>query len=82
MRQLWAKEASIKGFSRYSYPERWEFARERMMALCRQGKIKTIDHIVNGFEKTPSSFRDMLSGNCTGKVLVRYSEKLMNIEND
>ena len=82
MRQLWAKEASIKGFSRYSYPERWEFARERMMALCRQGKIKTIDHVVNGFEKTPSSLRDMLSGNCTGKVLVRYSEKLMNIEND
>ena len=82
MRQLWAKEASIKGFSRYSYPERWEFARERMMALCRQGKIKTIDHIVNGFEKTPSSLKDMLSGNCTGKVLVRYSEKLMNIEND
>ena len=82
MRQLWAKETSIKGFSRYSYPERWEFARERMMALCRQGKIKTIDHIVNGFEKTPSSLRDMLSGNCTGKVLVRYSEKLMNIEND
>ena len=82
MRQLWAKEASIKGFSRYSYPERWEFARERMMALCRQDKIKTIDHIVNGFEKTPSSLRDMLSGNCTGKVLVRYNEKLMNIEND
>jgi len=82
MRQLWAKEASIKGFSRYSYPERWEFARERMMALCRQGKIKTIDHIVNGFEKTPSSLKDMLSGNCTGKVLVRYSEKLVNIEND
>ena len=82
MRQLWAKEASIKGFSRYSYPERWEFARERMIALCREEKITTIDHIVNGFEKTPSSLRDMLSGNCTGKVLVRYGERLMNIESD
>ena len=82
MRQLWAKEASIKGFSRYSYPERWEFARERMIALCREKKITTIDHIVNGFEKTPSSLRDMLSGNCTGKVLVRYGERLIDIEND
>ena len=75
MRQLWAKEASIKGFSRYSYPERWEFARERMKALCRDNKITTIDHIVDGFEKTPTALRDMLMGNCTGKVLVRYSNK-------
>ena len=38
-------------------------------------KIVTIDHIVDGFDKTPSSLRDMLTGNCTGKVLVRYSEQ-------
>ena len=75
MRQLWAKEASIKGFSRYSYPERWEFARERMMALCRENKITTIDHLEDGFEKTPSALRDMLMGNCAGKVLVRYSDR-------
>lgn len=74
MRQLWAREASIQGFSRYSYPERWEFARERMMALCRQGLIKTMDHLVAGFEKTPTALRDMLSGQCTGKVLVRYAD--------
>jgi NADPH-dependent curcumin reductase CurA len=73
MRQLWAREASIQGFSRYSYPERWSFARERMMALCRQGLIRTMDHLVDGFEKTPSALRDMLTGRCTGKVLVRYA---------
>jgi NADPH-dependent curcumin reductase CurA len=75
MRQLWAREASILGFSRYSYPERWEFAREQMMSLCRQGLIRTMDHLVDGFEKTPSALRDMLSGECTGKVLVRYADK-------
>jgi NADPH-dependent curcumin reductase len=74
MRQLWAREATIQGFSRYSYPERWDFAREQMMALCRQGLIKTMDHLVDGFEKTPNALRDMLSGQCTGKVLVRYAE--------
>ena len=73
MRQLWAREASIQGFSRYSYTERWSFARERMMALCRQGLIRTMDHLVDGFEKTPSALRDMLTGRCTGKVLVRYA---------
>jgi NADPH-dependent curcumin reductase len=73
MRQLWAREATIQGFSRYSYPERWEFARERMIALCRQGLIKTMDHLVDGFERTPTALRDMLTGQCTGKVLVRYA---------
>ena len=33
MRMLWAREASIQCFSRYSYPERWAFARERREAL-------------------------------------------------
>ena len=46
-----------------------------MMTLCRDNKIVTIDHIVDGFDKTPSSLRDMLTGTCTGKVLVRYSEQ-------
>ena len=75
MRQLWAKEAKIQCFSRYSYPDKWEFARQCMMTLCRDNKIVTIDHIVDGFDKTPSSLRDMLTGNCTGKVLVRYGEQ-------
>jgi NADPH-dependent curcumin reductase len=74
MRQLWAREATIQGFSRYSYPERWAFARERMMALCRRGLIQSMDHLVDGFEKTPGALRDMLSGQCTGKVLVRYAK--------
>ncbi len=74
MRQLWAHEATIKGFSRYSYPERWAFARERMMALCRAGRIRSIDNVVEGFEATPGALRDMLTGRYTGKVMVRYAQ--------
>ena len=74
MRQLWAREASIQGFSRYSYPERWEFARTRMAALCRQGRIRSIDNVVDGFENTPRALRDMLSGAKSGKTLVRYAD--------
>ncbi len=73
MRQLWAREASIQGFSRYSYPERWAFARQKMMALCRSGVITSVDQVVNGFENTPKALRDMLSGAYTGKTLVRYA---------
>jgi len=73
MRQLWARECTIQCFSRYSYPQRWEFARERMTALCRQGQIRSIDNVVSGFENTPRALRDMLTGASTGKTLVRYA---------
>ena len=74
MRQLWAKEARIHCFSRYSYPERWAFAREKMMTLCRDVKIKEIKTIVHGFENTPTALRDMLSGKALGKTIVKYAE--------
>jgi NADPH-dependent curcumin reductase CurA len=75
MRQLWAREAHVQGFSRYSYPERWDFARERMIELCRAGRIKAVDTVIDGFEATPSALRDMLTGARTGKTLVRYAER-------
>ena len=72
MRQLWAREASIQCFSRYSYPREWAFAKERMTDLCRDGKIVSIDNVLTGFENTPRALGDMLAGKYTGKVMVRY----------
>lgn len=72
-RQLWAREATMIGFSRYSYDERWAFSRERMLQLCREGRITSVDNVVQGFENTPVALRDMLAGKFTGKVLVRYA---------
>lgn len=74
MRQLWAREATVQGFSRYSYPRQWAFARERMEDLCRQGLIESHHNTVDGFEATPAALRDMLAGKYIGKLLVRYGE--------
>ena len=74
MRLLWAREATIHGFSRYSYPERWAFARERMAALCREGRLIASHNSVEGFEELPSALRDMLAGDFIGKVLVKVSD--------
>lgn len=78
MRQLWAREASIQCFSRYSYPREWATSRERMMGLCKQGLIKSFDNVVDGFEQSPQALHDMLAGNYTGKVLVRYADPTKN----
>jgi len=72
LRQLWAREASMMCFSRYSYDERWAFARERMRDLCEAGKLVATDNVVQGFEQTPQALGDMLGGRYTGKVLVQY----------
>jgi NADPH-dependent curcumin reductase CurA len=72
MRLLWAQEATVQGFSRYSYPREWAFARERMIELCRSGAIKSNHNTVVGFEQTPQALHDMLAGKFIGKVLVRY----------
>jgi NADPH-dependent curcumin reductase CurA len=79
MRQLWAREATIQCFSRYSYPERWSSARDRMMELCRAGEILTMVEMVEGFEQTPAALRDMLLGKYAGKVLVRYANPAPSI---
>lgn len=74
MRLLWAREATVHGFSRYSYPERWAFARERMAALCREGRLTASHNTVEGFEQLPSALHDMLAGGFIGKVLVKAAE--------
>jgi len=73
MRQLWAREASIQCFSRYSYPREWALAGSNMQELYRQGKLTTLDNVIEGFEQTPQALHDMLAGRHTGKVMVRYA---------
>ena len=74
MRQLWAREASIQCFSRYSYPREWEHAKGVMEALYRQGRIQSFNNVIDGFEQTPHALHDMLAGDYSGKVMVRYAD--------
>ncbi len=74
MRQLWAKEARIHTFSRYSYADQWPIAQQALGKLLNNGDINAIENIVDGFENTPEALHDMLAGNYFGKVLVRYAQ--------
>lgn len=74
MRQLWAREASIQCFSRYSYPQEWAIALVKMQQLYRQGYLKTINNVIDGFEQTPQALHDMLAGKYSGKVMIRYAK--------
>ena len=76
MRLLWAREATVHGFSRYSWPERWAFAGERMAALCREGRLVANHNTVDGFENLPRALHDMLDGAFIGKVLVKCADPM------
>ena len=72
MRQLWAKEATVYGFSRYSYPERWKFAQKQMKLLCEQKLITSHHQVISGLRNTVDALNGMLSGSHQGKVIVKY----------
>jgi NADPH-dependent curcumin reductase CurA len=72
MRQLWAKEATVHGFSRYSYPERWKFAQKQMKLLCEQKLITSHHQVISGLRNTVDALNGMLSGFHQGKVIVKY----------
>ena len=55
MRQLWAREANVHCFSRYSHSDRFAFARERMSQLLANGLLKPVQNVVAGFENTPTA---------------------------
>lgn len=80
MRQLWAREASIQCFSRYSYPREWAVAQNKMQDLYRLGQLKTMNNVIDGFEQTPKALHDMLAGKHTGKVMVRYAQPDTGLE--
>lgn len=75
MRQLWAREATVHCFSRYSYPERWAAAKPRMAQLIADDRLTALVNVVEGIEQTPDALGDMLGGKFVGKVLVRYSKE-------
>ena len=80
MRQLWAQEAKIHTFSRYSYSQQWPSAQQALGKLLANGDIQAIENIVDGFENTPQALHDMLAGKFFGKVLVRYAQHGENVQ--
>ncbi len=71
LRQLVAKQATIRGFLVSSFAARFPEGLERLHAWLEEGRLKYREEIVNGIEAAPQAFIGMLRGQGQGKQLVR-----------
>ena len=69
------KKVKVQGFIVFDdlghhYPE---FA-QQMTAWIKEGKIKYREHLVEGLEKAPTAFVDLLEGRNFGKMVIKVGE--------
>jgi NADPH:quinone reductase len=69
--QILVKQIKVEGFIVSRFQERWPQGVAQMAQWMKEGRIKYHEDIVEGFEKTPRAFIDMLEGKNTGKMLVK-----------
>jgi NADPH:quinone reductase len=69
--QILVRQLKVEGFIVTRFQERWLQGIAQMERWIQEGKIRYHEDIVEGFEKTPRAFIDMLEGKNTGKVLVK-----------
>ena len=73
-RWLWAlivKQARAEGFLVFQFADKFQQAAVEMAGWIKQGKLKYQEDIVEGFENLPQAFIGMLTGDNTGKRLVK-----------
>lgn len=65
------KELKVEGFLVPRWGARWGEAFVQMADWIKTGKIKTQEHVTEGFDKIYDAFVGMLSGDNVGKAVVR-----------
>ena len=69
--QILVRQLKVEGFIVTRFQERWREGIAQMAQWIKEGRIQYHEDIVEGFEKTPRAFIDMLEGKNTGKMLVK-----------
>ncbi|BAX81163.1 NADP-dependent oxidoreductase [Labilibaculum antarcticum] len=60
----------MQGFIIFNYVERWGEATPQLAKWLQEGKLKSTETIVEGFENTPQAFIDLFEGKNKGKMIV------------
>ncbi len=72
-RYLLTKSARAEGFLVYNFAERFPDGIAHMAKWIKEGKIKYRETIIDGFENAPRALIGVLSGDNTGKMIVKVS---------
>lgn len=75
-RLLWhliIKRARVEGFLVTDFAERFRDALLQLTEWYRAGRLVSREEIVEGFDRTPQAFLDMMRGANTGKMIVKVA---------
>jgi len=61
----------MQGFVVSNYLEKWGEAIPQLAKWLQEGKLKSTETIVEGFENTPQAFLDLFEGKNKGKMIVK-----------
>ena len=61
----------MEGFIVSRWANRWNEGITQMAQWVNEGKIKSQETIVEGFEKMPEAFLGLFTGNNVGKMIVK-----------
>ncbi|MDQ0896818.1 NADPH-dependent curcumin reductase CurA [Paenibacillus sp. V4I7] len=77
--EMWKRSAQMKGFMMHDYERQFEHARSRLLEWLQEGKLRNVEHIIEGFENTPQALIDLFNGENIGKLIVKVAN-LQNFE--
>ena len=70
-RSLIIRRGRMEGFIILDYLERFPEAQTEMAAWLASGRIKSVEHVVEGLERAPEALNLLFTGGNTGKVIVQ-----------
>lgn len=73
-RALLIKRARMEGIIVYDYATRYDEARSALAGWLADGSLKAREEMLDGLDRFPEALRRTLSGDKTGKLLVRLTE--------
>ncbi|XP_028169764.1 prostaglandin reductase 1-like [Ostrinia furnacalis] len=65
------RQLKVEGFLVWRWDGRWHEAFADLVAWIKSGKLKTREHVTEGFDKLYDAFVGMLAGENTGKAVVK-----------
>ena len=74
MAALIRTRTTVEGFLVYDFELQHEVARGRIAEWIKQGRLKYMEDVVDGFENAPEAFIGLLNGKNFGKLLIKVAE--------
>lgn len=82
LRNLWqvlVHRITMRGFLAFEHPEILAEAEESIAGWIKSGQLKALENVTTGLENTPAAFIRLMSGETTGKTVVRLDDDVATL---